>query len=106
MLIKGCSTITRTYVVSTEIDPVTLTQTQIEVPFISVDSLTNEFSLFTEDIDQALRGTTREYTVLVDVSDGQTAIEIGKFEVKFIANNRLPYFEPSLQTNFTLYKEE
>ena len=44
--------------------------------------------------------------MLVDVSDGQTAIEIGKFSVKFIANNRLPYFETTLQTNFTLYREE
>ena len=70
LLIQGCSTITRTYVVSTEIDFVTLTQILIEVPFISVDSLINEFSLFTEDIDQALRETTHEYTVLVDVSDG------------------------------------
>lgn len=96
--IYHCSTITRTYAQDVE--------TQIEPDFFTFDSLTNEINLHTLDLDHDLRGTTREFKLYVDASDGQIAVEIGIFTVKFIAKNELPYFEPALESNFVLDKAE
>ena len=96
------------------------TDTNIEVDFITQRTTQNGskvFSLMTEDLDQTLRGNTIEFSVLVDLSNGQTLVDTGvRFSVEFVefleedvscaltmdcsilpnSPNSLPFFDPVL----------
>lgn len=43
-----------------------------------------------------LAGTTHTYQWLADLTDGQIGVELASFQVEFLGENYLPYFEPPL----------
>ena len=89
---------TRSYIVEA--------QTLAEVFIINIDSMSNKISLYTEDFNGVLAGTTVEYLHLVDLTDGQTAVEISSFTVEYVGVNFLPYFDPPISAFLQVFKQE
>ena len=76
------------------------TDTLVTVDYIEADTVSNQFSLLTLDVDQTLRGSTIEFMWMITLSDGQTGA-VDTFSVEFtLLNNELPYFEPTLTSSF------
>ena len=79
--------------------------TNTEVDYITVTvsgQFYLQFSLYTED--WSLVGTTVEYRVLVDLSDGQTDLEAAVISVSYEGANNAPYFQPELTGMIQVYK--
>lgn len=57
-------------------------------------------------MDGVLAGTTHTYQWLADLTDGQIGVELASFQVEFLGENYLPYFEPALSGLIQIEKKE
>lgn len=71
-----CQNVTKSYIVDAH--------TQSEVTFITIDEVAGQISIFTEDVDGTLAGTTVSYLWLIDLTDGQIGVQLAFFEVEYL----------------------
>ena len=81
VIAQNCTTVTKSYFV--------LANSQDEVSYIS-DAENLHKELILETSDQNLQGLTIPYKWLIDLSDGQTGIELAEFEVNYVNAIELP----------------
>ncbi len=62
-------------------------------------------TLYTEDVDQALRGNTITFNWMLNLTDGTKGNIVATFTVEFIGINNEPYFDPPLTSYFQIYKQ-
>ena len=84
---------------------ITRADTGEEVSYMSSDINSKQMTLYTEDLDQQLRGLTIAFNWVLDLSDGSVGNVVASFNIEFIGINNLPFFDPPLTSYFQIYKQ-
>ena len=76
-------------------------------PHVTVDYLTVNFedhSFSLETADDSLKDSKIDYLWLIDLTDGQTSVELAAFSVEFVGKEDPLRFEPDLASILQIYK--